>query len=254
MSKKAHTRKELESLLGHLSHAASIVRPGRTFLRQLFNLMHSVRDPGHYVRLNAGARADLAWWRCFLQNWNGSSFFPQPQPLFHVYSDASGTFGCGAFVGGLGWFQAKWPADWEGIDISSKELVPVVVASALWGSYWSGKHVCFHSDNMAVVAVLSSRTSQDPLLMHLLRCFSFYSAYFRFHFSAMHIPGTENVAADAISRNNLSLFFSLVPNTPQIVIPPSLSELLLTKRPDWGSQPWTQLFVSSLNEVLPNQH
>ena len=35
-------RNELESLLGHLSHAATVVRHGRTFLRQLFSLLSGV--------------------------------------------------------------------------------------------------------------------------------------------------------------------------------------------------------------------
>lgn len=158
-SKKACTRKELESFLGHLSHAASIIRPGRTFLRQLFSLMHLAKAPHHYVRLSASARADLAWWRCFLQSWNGSSFFPLPNPSTHVYSDASGLFGCGAIASQLGWFQVRWPCDWEDVDISSKELVPVVIAAALWGKHWAGQHICFHTDNMAVVAVLATRTA-----------------------------------------------------------------------------------------------
>jgi uncharacterized membrane protein len=46
---------------------------------------------------------------------------------------------------------------WEDIEISAKELVPVVIAAAVWGKQWSGKHIRFHSDNMAVVAVLSNR-------------------------------------------------------------------------------------------------
>ena len=32
-TRRSCTRKELESLLGYLSHAASMVRPGRTFIR-----------------------------------------------------------------------------------------------------------------------------------------------------------------------------------------------------------------------------
>ena len=43
-----------------------------------------------------GARADLAWWRCFFQNWNGSSCFPPPVLATHVHSDASGSYGCGS--------------------------------------------------------------------------------------------------------------------------------------------------------------
>lgn len=250
-AKRACTRKELESLLGHLSHAASVVRPGRTFLRQLFDLLHVVRAPGHFVRLNAGAKADLAWWRCFLQHWSGSSFFPLPTPASQVYSDASGAFGCGAVMDGQDWVQTQWPAGWEAIDISTKELVPVVVAAALWGGRWAGQHIRFHSDNTAVVAVLNSGTARSPLLMHLLRCFSFYSAYYGFHFSAKHVPGVLNTAADALSRDKLRLFHSLTPQAQQWIIPSALLELLITTRPDWGSHDWTRLFSCSLTEVLP---
>ena len=237
--KKACTRRELESFLGQLSHAASVVRPGRTFLNQLFSLLQGVKAPSHYVRLNAGARADLAWWKCFLQSWSGSSFFPLRNPSIHIYSDASGTYGFGAVVEGLGWVQGQWPPAWSEIAIASKQLVPVVVAAALWGPHWSGKHVRFHLDNMAVVSVLTSRTARDPLLLHLLRCFSFYSAHFCFHFSARHIVGVTNVVADALSRNNLPLFMSLISQTTQYIIPPSLHELLIATRPDWGSETWT---------------
>jgi uncharacterized membrane protein len=57
--KRACTRKELESLLGNLSHAAMVITQGCTFLRQLFHLLFLERAPHHYIRLNAGARADL---------------------------------------------------------------------------------------------------------------------------------------------------------------------------------------------------
>ena len=254
IARKACRKKELESLLGHLSHAATVVRPGRTFLRQLFSLLHQARAPNHFIRLTAGARADLAWWRCFLQGWNGSSFFPLPVPSGHVYSDASGTYGCGAFMEAVGYVQIRWPGGWEEVDISVQELVPVVVVAALWGRLWQGQHICFHSDNMAVVSVLKARTAKTPLLMHLLRCFSFYCAYYRFHTSCVHVPGTLNLAADALSRDNLPLFLSLVPQVPQQVVPPSLMELLVTTRPDWGSPDWTQLFVRSLTEALPDRH
>lgn len=55
--------------------------------------------------------------------------------LQQIYSDASGSWGCGARIG---WFQVPWPADWQSV---VKELVP------------SGAF-CFHSDNMAVVTPL----------------------------------------------------------------------------------------------------
>ena len=190
MLKRCCTRKELESLLGHLSHAATVIRPGRIFLRTLFSLLSRLSCPSHFVRLNIEARADLVWWRHLLQHWNGRSFFPLPTLSHHIYSNASSSFGCGAFLDASGgWFQLQWPDLWSSTSISAKELLPIMLAVALWGPQWDGSHVCFHSDNEAVVAVIQRRYAKDKLLHSLLRCLFFYAAIFNFHFSATHIPG-----------------------------------------------------------------
>lgn len=42
------------------------------------------------------------------------------------------------------WFQIEWPSAWSSIDISVKELVPIVVVAALWGESWTAKRICFH--------------------------------------------------------------------------------------------------------------
>ena len=54
-SKKCCTRKELESLVGHLSHAAIVVRPGRIFLCNLFSLLSMVSNLYHFICLNVEA-------------------------------------------------------------------------------------------------------------------------------------------------------------------------------------------------------
>ena len=141
------------------------------------------RSANHFIRLNTVAKADLAWWRCFLASWNGCSFFPLPTPSTHVFSDTSGSYSCCAVAEPLGWFYFQWPESWMAVDIAAKELVPIVFAATLWGECWRSQHVCFHSDNMAVVAILTSRTAGTPLLMHLLRCFSFY---YCFNYTCVH--------------------------------------------------------------------
>ena len=98
------------------------------------------------------------------------------------------------------WFQTRWPGSWAEVDISSKELVTVMIAAAI--NYGERMVICFHSGNMAVVAVLTSKTAKSPLLAHFLRCFSFF---YSFHFSAKHVPGILNTAADALPRNKLLL-------------------------------------------------
>ena len=230
------------------------IRPGRVFLRALFALLAVAPKLHHYVRLNAIARGDLQWWDYFLQIWNGTSLFPLGPPTLSVFSDASGSFGGGAFIPQREAFQVQWPASWVRVDISVKELVPLVFAAATWGAGWAGHHVSFHVDNMAVVAVIQRRCAKDDLLTHFLRCLCFYGAYFHFEFSAIHIPGACNTAADASSRNNLPLFSSLFPQVTMVPLPLRVLNLILHQQPKWTSPAWIELFRASLLRVSHPPH
>ena len=257
-SKKWPTKLELQSLLGHLSHAASVVRPGRIFTRNITEDMKRPRDPLQRTRLTAGARADLAWWRLFVSDWNGVDFFPGANPHLPsptVTSDASGSWGCGAFLqGNWQWFQIQWPRSWEPLNIAVKELLPIVASAAVWGTNWAGRSVIFHCDNMAVVYALNARSAHDPNLSHLLGILFFFEAHFRFEHRACHIAGRDNLAADALSRNDADSFFSLLPQAPRTPtrIPPTLWELLFNLSLRWTSQSWGNLFSTSLREVSRN--
>ncbi len=60
--KKVCPRKELESLIGLLNHACKVVRPGRSFLRRMLDLLHNTHTtPGssNMIRLNREFRSDL---------------------------------------------------------------------------------------------------------------------------------------------------------------------------------------------------
>ena len=61
MGKKSSTKRELESLVGKLGHAARVVPPGKTFMRRMFELMSTARKPHHRVRLSREFQSDLAW-------------------------------------------------------------------------------------------------------------------------------------------------------------------------------------------------
>ena len=95
-----------------------------------------------------------------------------------------------------------------------KELLPIVVACAVWGKQWRGTTVKCICDNAAVVAILKSGKSKDRLAMHLVRCLFFFSAHFNIFLVTQHLPGRENVAADALSWKNLPLFYQQVPQPP----------------------------------------
>ena len=89
------------------------------------------------VRLNQATRADLEWWWQFSRRWNGVAMMVAVKalsPTHEMASDASGNWGCGA-VYRRKWFQLQWQGlgNTQSLDIIAKELLPIVVAAAVWG-------------------------------------------------------------------------------------------------------------------------
>ena len=244
--------RDLRSLAGKLQHASKVVRPGRTFLRRMFELLKGTKRHQPLIRLNASFRSDLVWWYTFLERWNGVAMLEahQDRPAdHHLFTDASGSLGCGAWSGRL-WFQYLWPEVFAERSIAVKELLPIVLASIVWGSGWRKQSVLAHCDNQSVVDIVNSGYSKDSQLMHLLRSLFFITAHLQITLRAVHIPGVANVGADAISRDNLIAFHLQVPTarpspTP---LPAAALDLLVLKQPDWTSPSWPRLFRSSLRQ------
>lgn len=226
-------RNDLESLIGHLHHAAKVVWPGRTFIRRMINTLCCFRNASHPIRLNAEFHLDLSWWRHFLESWNGVGFWLYPglsQPAsITVTSDASGVLGYGAYCGAE-WFNGVWSNAQAPLSIAYKELFPIVIAAHIWGYGWARQHILFRSDNEAVAAILQSRTSRVPDIMCLVRSLLGATAKFQFTFSAEHLPGAQNTIADALSRFNWQVFLQSAPwaHRKPTPVPGQLIEHLLS--------------------------
>lgn len=243
-----------DSLVGHLVHATKVLPLGKAFLNQLFALKRTM-DPGSNPirRLNLAARADVAWWLLQCQDWSGSSasqFLLLEQPSHHLYTDASGSWGCGAWSLPH-WLQVPWQDELQGASIALKELVPVVVAAALWGAEWSGSYVMCHSDNSAVVAQVNRLHARDPLAAHLLRCLAYFQAQAEFRIRAIHLPGHLNAGADDLSRNRAAAFQARFPSASPTAtqVPQGLMNLLLHGPLEWVSQNWRSRFSASWRPV-----
>ena len=138
--RKACTQRELESLVGLLNHACKVVHSGWSFLRCMLDLFHTVPMHPlklHPIHLNRGFRSDLTWWCLFVSCWNGVSFLAPPAhlPTLQSASDTSGTWDCGAWHRSH-WFQVQWDQREESLQIMAKELIPIVLACAVWGPQW----------------------------------------------------------------------------------------------------------------------
>ena len=249
--RQACRKRELLSLIGKLGHACKVVVAGRIFLRRMIETACKAHEPNHWVRLNRSFHSDLAWWESFLEVWNGRSMMeihmPAWDPEIDFYSDVSGSWGCGA-VWQEKWLQCPWAGWWLEECIATKELLPIVLACAMWGPHWEHRRVQVHCDNSAVVQIIHKHSSKDHTILHLLRCLHFFCAAFDINLKARHIPGVNNTSADAISRGLMQVFHRVNPGAQSqpTPVPAELWCLLVESNLDWLSPTWKLLLQDSL--------
>lgn len=201
--------RELQSILGLLNFACSVVVPGRAFLRRLHDLTIGIKESYHYIRLKKEAKEDLRLWLTFLDNYNGKSFFLTPtiqsSDSLRFFTDASAAIGYGA-VFKTSWFQGRWPEPWKAFPITVLEFFPIVVACMVWGDKLANKRVEFMTDNEALVSIINKQTSKNGQVMYLLRKLVLCCLEKNISFSCVWLPGKRNIIADALSRFQMERF------------------------------------------------
>ena len=118
------------------------------------------------------------------------------------------------------WCQLQWPTSWSSEHITSKEMVPILIAALILGCCLSHKQLVVYSDNMATVSTLAAGSARGSTLAHL--SLFFISAKWSFEVTATHVTGRANIAADALPRNDLAFLHPL----PQLAVNPLLFLIL----------------------------
>ena len=170
------------------------------------------------MRLNrsglvVGISAELEWSQFTLLHNHYISGF--------LYTDASGSWGCGACFDRQ-WLQWQWPPQWPPILIMAKELVPIVLSCAVWGPQLARCTVLFRCDNTGVVAAVKRGVAKEDSVMHLLRYLWFFTAYYDISLLCEHITGITNNLADHLSHCNLRSSFNRTHKPLSTSVPPSL--------------------------------
>ena len=223
------TKRELLSLIGSLSFAAKVVKPGRMFLRRLIDLSTTVRRLDHHITLNAGSKADIQWWLDFLPGWNGVCMMQSEiitSPTISLFTDAS-DLGCGALYGDR-WFSLPFPPKFVDHHISIRELFAIVAAVYTWGVEWENKQILIFTDNEAITHVWRTGRSKDPMIMNLVRFLFLFAARHNINILLQHIRGYYNLPADLLSRLQVARFRRVVPSAcqnPELVPPEVLTWL-----------------------------
>ena len=105
---------EMQSIIGCLQFATSVIVPGKAFMRRLIDRTIGVSVPFHYVTLNEEAKKDLDMWRKFLQFHNGKTIFISHTLIsgdIQLFTDAS-KLACSAIFDKQ-WFVIKFPLQWQ---------------------------------------------------------------------------------------------------------------------------------------------
>jgi hypothetical protein len=209
LSSKSLKLKSLQSIIGTLNFACSVVLPGRAFLRRLIQLLIGKKKPNHHISLSAGAKSDMRTWKAFLDHFNGKSFFLQQRWAtsisLQLYTDAAASLGYGAIFG-QAWFYGEWPNLWKAYSITILEFYPILVAVETWASRMSNRCILFYTDNQAVVSIINSQTCKDTKVMLLMRRLVLTCLKHNILFQAKHVPGVNNTLPDLLSRLKLSQF------------------------------------------------
>ena len=211
--KKKCTKRDILSLIGSLSFAAKVVKPGRMFLRRLIDLSSTVKKLHHHISLSSEARKDISWWSTFLPSWNGVSLFQEElvsSVSLNLFTDAS-NLGIGGTLGNK-WFSCEWPAGFLQFHINFKEVFAIYVAIATWATHLRNKQIVVFCDNLAIVSVWKSGTCKEPRIMKIIRALFFLCASNNTNLICQHIEGHNNVHADFLSRLQVNRFLAAHPD------------------------------------------
>ncbi len=130
-----------------------------------------------------------------------------------------------------------------------KELLPIVMAVAMWGrAPLEGCNGVLQMRQHGGSCNRYSGKSKMDRAMHLMWCLSFFLAQWDVTLVCQHIPGVDNGAADALSRDSLLLFQQLVLESAAEAthIPVGLLQCLVRDTPDWTKVDWVTLFRGSI--------
>lgn len=231
---KKVTLRELQSLLGHLNFACRVIKPGRCFLRRLYDKTMGINSKHHYIKLNNDCRADIQLWHEFIHDYNGCTLLTGDRFIsnqtMNLFTDSAGSKGFG-IVYSNEWTFGCFPLQIQQLHINILELDPIALAVVMFGHLWSGTNVLFISDNLSVVYCLNKQTSKDKIMMKLIRFIVLKALKYNFCFKSKHISSSTNIICDKLSRLQVKEALQLAPhlNKCPAAIPLSMTPWLLLK-------------------------
>ena len=224
--------KRVQSLLGKLNFAATVLPGARPFMRRIIDTIAG-RTSGR-VRLDDSFQSDVRYWLAHVSAWNGrASWRRSEEDPFVFASDASvsgfaygletarsgvefppplqpGAVRCGLWSASNGDAARQHTSS----AIQWGEFFGPLAAAVEYGAWLADAHVVFVIDNEADVAIINRLRTREPRLCALLRSLCDVALSHNFSFAAVHRSGVDNVLMDWASRPNLHKFSARPSDVP----------------------------------------
>ena len=211
--------KTLQKLTGFLNFLCKSIVPGRAFTRRLYAYTKGVLKPHHHIYIKQEMKLDLTMWLQFLKHPSVFSrkFMDMDAKYtaeeISMFSDASANkfLGCGGFSE-ESWYILQWDDQFiakHSPSINYLELYGVTVAILLWIQKYTNKNIILFCDNMSVVHMINSNTSNCKNCMVLIRLIVLQGLFHNVKINARHISGKSNTYSDLLSRLKYKQFRQL---------------------------------------------
>ena len=224
--RKASSVVRLQSLLGKLAFATTVLPGARPFLRRIIDTISG--RPCGQRKLGTEFKLEVRYWRAHIADWNGRAAWRAPASTPFVFASDASTSG---FAYGLEscpqeamvsmppamrpgtvrsgcWSASNGDAGRQqrSAEIQWGEFFCPVAAAVEYGPALSNSHVVFVVDNESDVHVVNRQRTREPRVAALLRGLCDTALRFNFSFQAVHRAGIDNVLMDWASRPDLHKF------------------------------------------------
>ena len=123
------TKQQLQSLLSVLLYIYKCAKSARYFVNRLLEVLRNANNPNRIV-----ITGDLAWFKKYLEQYNGVSIYDYKNPDFVVQLDT-----CLTGMGGC-WknliYQLPIPLGYKAMRIVHLEMINILVATKLFKNVW----------------------------------------------------------------------------------------------------------------------
>ena len=195
--------RELQKLLGRLFHATKCSVGARLFCNRLLDGLRTAYRQG-FTPINVEMRQDLFWMVTFLTHFNGIHLIREPDVRHDITVDACLSGGGGAWRGGM--FRVRFlPSILQcGWHISQLEAFTLLLAVRWWQQDLRHSNITIWCDNSSTVTVIQSGRAVDPMMRACARETWLLATLNDIDLTVRHVRGTDNTAADTLSRAHLS--------------------------------------------------